>query len=196
MQELGENLVTIMSIVLTYITGSIIVWWKGRKAKKEVKSGVETIVDKMKTMEKNVSDIKNELSFNGGHSLKDVVHEMKGMQDARFYIQMNQKEKPLFTCDHDGKLDFANNAMSELFGMHYKEMLDKDFMKAIGETQNERDQFFTLFVNSIKNESPFEYTVVVTNQRSKHKTNCIVILNAQRKKTGQVMFYYGEIKVL
>lgn len=198
---------TVMGAGILYIFTEVAKWLKSRKSNIEVKSNVSEILEgqkifhdnintKVASIEKDISEVKKELTYNGGSSLKDQINEIKGLQEARFFTQQNQNVTPIYNCDKMGDCTFSNTALANLFGMHYTEMLGKGWLAAIGEDQAEREMVFENWMCSVKNDLPFEMEYIVVNQKTHEKIKCRTKAEAQRKKDGEVMFYLGTVKII
>lgn len=202
--EHKEEIGTVMGAFVLYIVAEVTKWIKSRKGKLEVKDNVAEILlaqksfhakfdDEISTIKEDITSVKKELTYNGGSSLKDQINEMKGLQEARFFWQQNIQEEALFNCDKMGDCTFSNKALCELFGMHYTEMSGKGWLKAIGETQHEREDAYNAWISSIRNQLPYEYQYTVVNQKTGAKIKCIAKAEAMRNKSGEVMYYIGTV---
>lgn len=191
--ELTTEMGTVLGAGALYILAEVGKWLKNRKSTTAVKTGVSEVLGSIKALESDIREIKKELTYNGGSSLKDQINEMKGLQEARFYTQQNQQPTPIYNCNKIGDCTFSNTALSELFGMHYTEMLGKGWLAAIGENQVDREAVYDEWINSVKNDLPFEREYTVVNQKTKEKFRCRTKAEAQRKKDGEVMFYLGTV---
>lgn len=203
--EHATEIGTVMGAGFLYVVAELAKWFKSRKSNIEVKSNVAEILEGQKAFHDNINNevasikndmaaVKKELTYNGGSSLKDQINEMKGLQEARFFTQQNQNPTPLYNCNKMGECTFSNTALAELFGMHYTEMLGKGWLAAIGETQVERENVYEEWINSVRNDLPFEREYTVVNQKTKEKILCRSKAEAQRKKDGEVMFYLGTVQ--
>ena len=203
--EHATEIGTVMGAGFLYVVAEIAKWVKSRKGNIEVKSNIAEILEgqkvfhdninaKISSIEKDMADVRKELSYNGGSSMKDQINEMKGLQEARFYTQQNQNPTPLYNCNKVGECTFSNTALANLFGMHYTEMLGKGWLAAIGETQAEREAVYEEWISSVKNDLPFACDYTVVNQKTKEIFKCRSKAEAQRKKDGEVMFYLGTVQ--
>lgn len=180
---------------------------KHRDTKKDVhqkKNMLDNILDQQaqlrkdfeNEMEKVKSDIKalrSEFKPNGGSSGRDLWDEMKGLQQAQFHAQLNQVKTPIYLCDKKGNCTFANSALSTLFGLHYKDMLGRGWLKAIGRNQTEREEVWNSWIASVERDIPFVREYEVINQRTGKDNICITQAEAQRRKDGDVMFFLGTV---
>lgn len=216
--EHKEEIGTIMGAFVVYIGAEILKWYKSRKTTKVVRDNVEEILkgqnvfhDKINNdvseiksqvskMESDIKDVRKEVMFNGGHSMKDQLSkvqnnlsEMQGLQEARFFAQQNQQLTATYNCDVKGNCTFSNTALSNLFGMHYSEMIGKGWLRAIGLSQSERESVYEEWMNAVRNDLPFECIYNVVNQKTGDQYKCKTKADAQRKKDGTVMFYLGTV---
>lgn len=127
-----------------------------------------------KVISKNVQQIKDQVTPNGGGSMNDRIvklgHSIDNIlatQQAYFTVMMNNDDKAQARADHDGNWVFCNARLTEVFGIYHKEMLDKGWQVAVGRNVTERNEFIKAYTEYHRDRSPLNHEVYITNQDSR-----------------------------
>lgn len=200
---ISTELGTAFGVGILYVVTEVGKWIKTRKPLRNMKDNVDSILtvtnefnSKIETIEKDIKDVKKEVMFNGGTSMKDKLVDLINLNEARFHINQNMNPQPIYNTNKMGEWTFANYAVADLFGMHYTEMLGTNWLKAVGTNQHDREKIYNAWIESVKDGIPFSYEFDVTNQMTKEVFKCVSTARSQRNKDGDVILYLGTITKL
>lgn len=145
-----EHVTLIFSLLGGLGTFFSLVWVKAIKPIIKMLQNQENVM-------KNLSEIKKELSTNGGGSLKDSIIEMKGtcnrietrqkIIEQRTRAALHYNNIALFETDDHGRLIWTNNSFYELTSDSLNSVDGYDWLTYIHE--DEREDFFTEFRSCI-----------------------------------------------
>lgn len=153
-----------------------------------------------KKMSKDVKEIKEKILPNGGSSIYDKVEQLARRQDeqialteAYFTIMMNRDDEALFRADEKGHWIFCNNKVSDIFGMYHRDMLNKGWEIAIGNTVAERYDFVKAWHEFVFDASPLNHQVAIKNQDN-HTVDTYLVTAQKVMANGIFQFYLGKIQ--
>lgn len=129
-----------------------------------------------------------------GKVLHEAIRELRGTQSALEIKQSLITKKlgiGLFVCDKEGEFIWANEVMSEQFGLDREHMLDHGWLKSVDDKQ--RVEVFEHWNACIENKIPYDREFDIINQRTDkkirvHSQTCIVAVD------DDIIFYVGYIE--
>lgn len=159
---------------------------------------VFSIPKKLDSIDLFLKDIKKELAYNGGNTLKDAVTkslELITLLKLKFTYQMSTSEVPMFECEPtEGRYIWVNNALCELFGLSHEEMLGFGWL--VGVKESEREDVYNHWNIALTKKIPYSWTYTVVNQKSGKEVKCRAGATTIVLSNGKILEYCGFITPL
>lgn len=154
-----------------------------------------SIPRKLDSIDVYLKDLKKELSYNGGNTLKDAVTkslELLTLLKLKFTYQLSTSETPMFECEPvEGKCIWVNNALCELFGMAHEEMLGFGWLAGVNES--EREDVYNHWNIAVTKKIPYSWTYSVINQKTGKEIRCRAGANTIVLSNGKILEYCGYV---
>ena len=158
-------------------------------------------LDRQKILNK-INAIHNELAFNGGSSIKDVIWELKsgiqnintrlnGIEESQ-YVSLNLLGISFWISSETGECVYASTNLCKLLGRNESELLGNNWVAWI--VVEDRERIFKSWEFSIKNKSAFdEY---YTFKRADGKKQKVWGLAFHKKNNGLHSGTMGKLEAL
>jgi PAS domain S-box-containing protein len=148
------------------------------------------------TITDDIVKIRQELTSNGGKSLKDCVKKIhtdvqantdltKTIMCRQRWILDNRNE-PIFEADENGNFTWVNEAFIRLTKRACYDLLNNKWKNIIVESQ--RDAVFTHWDTAIEEKRNFEETIQITDKKGrKFSAKCIASIQEDGKYIGSLI---------
>jgi len=145
------------------------------------------------TITDDIVKIRQELTSNGGKSLKDCVKKIHADVQANTDLTktimcrqrwiLDNRNEPIFEADENGNFTWVNEAFIRLTKRSCNDLLNNKWKNIIIESQ--RDMMFEHWDNAIKEKRNFEETIHITNKKGERfSTMCIATIQEDGKYIG------------
>lgn len=177
----------------------ILVWLTSYRERRRLLSEIPTLREQLSAMQAQLTEIANELKFNGGQSTKDILtslHDLVELSEMRWQVQLQTTPTGVYECSPDGKCTRANPALCELFGLSESDMIGGDgngWLQAVGRNQSEKMTVFHNWSASVAESVPYkdEYWIVPPDGEPVYCTTYAQALRS--KKSGKILKFYGVV---
>lgn len=145
------------------------------------------------TITEDISKIRQELTSNGGKSLKDCVkkihEEVQANTDLTKTIMCRQRwildnrGEPIFEADENGNFTWVNEAFIRLTKRSLLDLTGNKWKNIIEEAS--RDSIFDHWDRAIKEKRNFEETLIIVDKKGrKFSAMCIAVIQQDNKYIG------------
>jgi PAS domain-containing protein len=157
------------------------------------------ITDNVATISKEIKEIKKELTFNSGTSLKDLVNQIKFDVKSNTELtttilnrqrwMLDNRTEPIFETNKDGKFTWVNDAFMKLTDRGFKDLKDNNWVNILKEEiRNDIANDWYLAVASKRN---FEHNAIIVDAKNNNYLSKII---AHRQEDGNYIGTLMEIK--
>lgn len=151
---------------------------------------------RMDDQDAKLKEITEELTPNGGGSIKDVVgkiNELVLLNALRTRQMIMTHSVAIYECEpKHGLCIMANKALCELFGLSEEEMLGNGWIKAI--VPRDRQACWDGYQKAIASDIPYDWSYVVQNQRTRECYKCSTEMVVLRDGCSKAIVYQGIVE--
>lgn len=199
---------TIVVLVLNHF----IAWLKNKKNVAIINKVFDNFNEDNQDQNAIINRIKNieyELKTNGGFSVKDVVSKMHGnvisIQDkldkvisqarARTELALNQSLIAQFLCNDKGEITFANDAMSDLFGLSKTHLLKNKYLSVIDD-QGVKEEIIRRLGFAISKQITFSMNdIPLRNPKDNQVTKVRLVVSPTLDDKDNFVWFLGKVTI-
>ena len=151
----------------------------------------------MRRIYKHIALIGDQFRPNGGSTLSDAILRIETrqvLQDGMGKFALNISSMACYECDVKGRVVWVNNALSQLFGYAKEDFLENGWLRALRPT--DRATVLGEWMNSIKNQIPYEASYIVTCGETGASINVRSKAYPISDENGVALRYFGTIEEL
>lgn len=174
------------------------------KSRRESKANQEKLVAEMATngSDTSIKDVVNKtFEVVKGHvvsitRIEEKLEVINAQARGRTELALDQSQVAQFMCDEKGLITYANDAMSEMFGLGKNQLLKNKWLVAV-EAQNIREEIIRRIVFSLEKGLLFSMNdIIIKNQRIENKMiyNVKITIEPTHDSKGNFMWNLGKIR--
>jgi PAS domain S-box-containing protein len=157
---------------------------------------VNSLTDKLNnTVFPIVESLSKEFSLNSGKSIKDQINridDLVRLSELRSKLLASSfSHVGIYECDASGKFTWVNEALCDIWGMASQDILGNGWLHAIED--DGREDALEKWMNSIKNDIPYDTIYTLINQKTKEKIKIRTTSIANKTIEGKILGYYGQV---
>lgn len=204
--------------IIIFIVGlfmqSFLGWLKRRKPVKTQEANMAALIKSNKEMKAEVTAMKSdvsyckaELTYNGGHTTKDMtlsnknhieqvkeqVLDLRAQQVVTMEQLYNSSEDAILIFDVDGKCTFANEKAQALLGMSLDALCDEWI--SVVYSQSEREKILQSWKIAIKEGMSFNRDFPIKPRGTKEVKRVSISAKPLRDERGKFMYYFSKIRI-
>ena len=172
--------------------------WAYRRVNK-VATPIKQFVKQHEDNTQKITYIADQLNFNGGKSVKDVVFktsddveqikgDIKSIGDRQTaMIELN--DTAMFENDSEGKCVTANDAICTLFGATKNQMLGFGWLNYIEDSEEQRE----IWERAIETDNEISHEYVIINGVTQERIKAKYIAHIKRDDEGNILNITGKV---
>lgn len=128
-----------------------------------------------------------------GHSLKDVINEIRSMAitaDVRSHLAREVCPWAMYECTPDGKCIWGNEALCDLYGLDHEQV--KGFGWSAAVEDSERDRVVATWQTALAKGIPYLDTYTIINQRTGKRSRVRTRATGYQHK-GVIILFSGSV---
>lgn len=142
-----------------------------------------------------IQSLNREFSKNSGKSIMDRILRIDDntrLSELKTKMMADNLVKTgVIEFDKFGNLTWANKAFLDFVGSDLDSMKDNGW--AISIVEDDRDQVWKLWQNSIKNDIPFESEYFIKNQDNHQQIKVRCVIQPHKSMDNTILGYYGTV---
>jgi PAS domain-containing protein len=159
--------------ILSFLTSTGLIYAFICKAMKKLQP-YTNLTDHVESIGTEIKEIKKELTYNSGTSLKDLVNNIKSDVKSNTELtttilnrqrwMLDNRSEPIFETNKQGKFTWVNDSFIRLTDRGFKDLKDNNWINILDEdTRNDIANDWYLAVSSKRN---FEHTVKIIDGKN------------------------------
>lgn len=201
-----EPIATAIASILPIIGG---IWYVLKKFRPltKIQNGLRSIIvdanaqamnEQLKPLHAKVDEIFEQITVNGYR--KGTLRDKLGQIDEAIHmLTLNQRTNidnsplPRFECDATGKCIWVNEAVCELFGQTFNEMISADGLGWLASIE-EPEKVFEVWNEAVKTRIPYYKEYYVRNDKTHKRHKCIARAKPLLSRDGtKVIVWHGSV---